>query len=189
MTFLADLCAMVLAQPRALFPAVAGSFYGASGPGSARTFGLLAASPALGALAAGLLSGWLGRVRRQGRAFLVSVVVYGGAVVAFGFSRVLWLGVALLAVSGAADMVSAVYRSTILQVATPDMMRGRLQGVFIVVVAGGPRLGDFTAGSIASVTTETFAIASGGCACIVALGLLAARFRGFARYDSADPRP
>jgi MFS family permease len=185
MTFLVDLCAMVLAQPRALFPAVAGGFYG----GGTRTVGLLAAAPAIGSLAAAVLSGPLGRVRRQGRAVLLCVLVYGAAVAAFGLTRTLFLGVLMLALSGAADMVSSVYRNTILQVATPDAMRGRLQGVFIVVVAGGPRLGDFAAGSVASVTTETFAVVSGGCACMVGVGLLAARYRGFARYDAADPRP
>jgi MFS family permease len=185
MTFLVDLCAMVLAQPRALFPAVAGGFYG----GGTRTVGLLAASPAIGSLVAVIFSGRLGRVRRQGRAILVCVVLYGAAVAAFGLTRALWLGVLFLAVSGAADMVSSVYRNTILQVATPDAMRGRLQGVFIVVVAGGPRLGDFTAGTVASISTEAFAIVSGGCACMVAVGLLAARYRGFARYDALNPQP
>ena len=185
MTFLVDLCAMVLAQPRALFPAAAGGFYG----GGTRTVGLLAAAPAIGSLAAVLVSGPLGRVRRQGLAVLVCVVAYGAAVAAFGLTRVLWLGVLMLAVSGAADTVSSVYRHTILQVATPDAMRGRLQGVFIVVVAGGPRLGDFTAGTVAAISTETFAVISGGCACMVGVGLLAARYRGFARYDATDPRP
>ena len=185
MTFLVDLCAMVLAQPRALFPAIAGGFYG----GGTRTVGLLAASPAIGSLVAVVFSGPLGRVRRQGLAILVCVVAYGAAVAAFGLTRALWLGVLFLAVSGAADMVSSVFRNTILQVATPDAMRGRLQGVFIVVVAGGPRLGDFTAGTVAAISTEAFAVVSGGCACMVAVGLLAARYRGFARYDAADPRP
>ena len=185
MTFLVDLCAMVLAQPRALFPAIAGGFYG----GGTRTVGLLAASPAIGSLVAVVFSGPLGRVRRQGLAILVCVVAYGAAVAAFGLTRTLWLGVVFLALSGAADMVSSVFRNTILQVATPDAMRGRLQGVFIVVVAGGPRLGDFTAGTIAAISTEAFAVVSGGCACMVAVGLLAARYRGFARYDAAAPRP
>ena len=185
MTFLVDLCAMVLAQPRALFPAIAGGFYG----GGTRTVGVLAAAPAIGSLVAVVFSGSLSRVRRQGLAVMICVVLYGAAVAAFGFTRVLWLGVVMLAVSGAADMVSSVYRNTILQVATPDAMRGRLQGVFIVVVAGGPRLGDFTAGSVAAITTETFAVVSGGCACMVAVGLLAARYRGFARYDAVHPRP
>jgi MFS family permease len=185
MTFLVDLCAMVLAQPRALFPAIAGGFYG----GGTRTVGLLAASPAIGSLVAVVFSGPLGRVRRQGRAILVCVVAYGAAVAAFGLTRALWLGVLFLAVSGAADMVSSVFRNTILQVATPDAMRGRLQGVFIVVVAGGPRLGDFTAGTVAAISTEAFAVVSGGCACMVAVGLLAARYRGFARYDAVNPQP
>jgi hypothetical protein len=185
MTFLVDLCAMVLAQPRALFPAVAGGFYG----GGTRTVGLLAASPAIGSLVAVIFSGRLGRVRRQGLAVMVCVVIYGAAVAAFGLTRALWLGVLFLAVSGAADMVSSVFRNTILQVATPDALRGRLQGVFIVVVAGGPRLGDFTAGTVAAISTEAFAIVSGGCACMVAVGLLAARYRGFARYDAVNPQP
>ncbi|MEP6761152.1 MAG: MFS transporter [Sporichthyaceae bacterium] len=185
MTFLVDLCAMVLAQPRALFPAIAGSFFG----GGTRTVGLLAASPAIGSLVAVVFSGPLGRVRRQGRAILVCVLAYGAAVAAFGLTRAVALGVLLLAVSGAADMVSSVFRNTVLQVATPDAMRGRLQGVFIVVVAGGPRLGDFTAGTVAAISTEAFAVVTGGCACMVAVGLLAARYRGFARYDARNPQP
>jgi MFS family permease len=185
MTFLVDLCAMVLAQPRALFPAIAGSFYG----GGTATVGLLSAAPAIGALTAVSVSGWIGRVRRQGRAVVIAVVVYGAAVAALGLTRLLWVGVLVLAVSGAADMVSSVYRNTILQVATPDEMRGRLQGVFIVVVAGGPRLGDFTAGSLATLTSETAAIVAGGSACIAGVTLLAARYRGFLRYDARSPQP
>jgi Transmembrane secretion effector len=185
MTFLVDMCAMVLAQPRALFPAIAISFYG----GGTRTVGLLAASPAMGALVAFAASGWVGRIRRQGRAVLVCVLIYGAAIASVGLTRLLWLGVALLALSGAADIVSSVYRNTILQVATPDALRGRLQGVFIVVVAGGPRLGDFTSGSVASLSTESFAIVAGGCACMTGVVLLGLRYRGFARYDARNPVP
>jgi hypothetical protein len=93
----------------------------------------------------------------------------------------------LLAVSGAADMVSAAYRSTILQVAAPDNLRGRLQGVFTVVVAGGPRMGDFVAGSTAALTTPTFALAAGGLACVVAVMGSSGWQRRFLRYDSAHP--
>jgi hypothetical protein len=96
MTFLADMCAMVLAQPRALFPAVAGGFYG----GGTRTVGLLAAAPAFGAVAAALGSGWTGRVRRQGLAVLIAVTVWSIAVGLFGLSRALWIGVLFLAVAG-----------------------------------------------------------------------------------------
>lgn len=179
------MCAMVLAQPRALFPAVAGGFYG----GGTRTVGLLAAAPAFGAVAAALVSGWTGRVRRQGLAVLIAVTVWGGAVGLFGLSRALWVGVLFLAVAGWADMISAVFRNTILQVATPDELLGRLQGVFIVVVAGGPRLGDFTAGTVATLTSERVAIVAGGMACITVLWLLAVRYPGFARYDARHPQP
>jgi Transmembrane secretion effector len=185
MTFLVDMCAMILAQPRALFPAIALSFYG----GGTRTVGLLAASPAMGALVAFAASGWVGRIRRQGLAVMICVLIYGASIAGLGLTHVLWLGVALLALSGAADIVSSVYRNTILQVATPDAMRGRLQGVFIVVVAGGPRLGDFTSGSVASLTTESFAIVAGGVACMTAVVLLGLRYRGFARYDARHPVP
>jgi MFS family permease len=185
MTFLVDLCAMVLAQPRALFPAMALSFYG----GGSRTVGLLSASPAMGALVAFAASGWVGRIRRQGLAVMVCVLIYGAAIASLGFTRLLWLAVAFLALSGAADIVSSVYRNTILQVATPDEMRGRLQGVFIVVVAGGPRLGDFASGSVASLTSESFAIVAGGSACMIAVVLLGLGLRGFARYDARHPVP
>jgi hypothetical protein len=185
MTFIVDLFAMVLAQPRALFPAVAGGFFG----GGVRTIGLLQAAPAIGSLLAFIFSGWVGKVRRQGVAIAVSVVVYGAAVLAFGFARALWLGVALLAMSGAADMISSAYRSTILQVAAPDNLRGRLQGVFTVVVAGGPRLGDFVAGSGAALTTPTLALAAGGAACMVGVAIASARERQFLSYDGLHPTP
>lgn len=178
MTFAVDLCAMVLAQPRALFPEIADRVLG----GGSRTVGLLQAAPAIGALVAGVSSGWLGRVRRQGLAVIVCVLAYGASVAAFGLAGSLWAGVVFLALSGALDMVSAAYRSTILQVAAPDDMRGRLQGVFIVVVAGGPRLGDVVAGSAGSLLGPTVAVVAGGLACMAATAVLAVRFRGLARY-------
>jgi MFS family permease len=184
MTFLVDLCAMVLAQPRALFPELADTVYG----GGSRTLGLLQAAPAMGALVAAMSSGWLHRVRRQGLAIIVCVVGYGASVAMFGLVGSLWVGVLFLALSGAFDMVSAAFRSTILQVAAPDEMRGRLQGVFVVVVAGGPRLGDLAAGSLGAVVGPTLAVVVGGCACMVATALLAVRFRGFARYDAHAPQ-
>ncbi len=114
------------------------------------------------------------------------MIIYGAAVTAFGFSRVLWLGVLFLPLSGAADLVSAAYRTTILQVAAPDNLRGRLQGVFIVVVSGGPRLGDFIAGSTAFLT-PTIKLAGGGIACIVGVMAFSAWQRGFVAYDAEHP--
>jgi MFS family permease len=178
MTFLVDINAMVFGMPRALFPAVAGLFYA----GGAGTVGLLSAAPAFGAMLGAAFSGGLSRVQRQGLAVLVAVGVWGLSIAVFGVVRLLWLGVLLLAVAGAADMVSAVFRTTILQTATPDALRGRLQGVFIVVVAGGPRLGDVEAGSVASLTNETVSIVSGGLLCVLGVIVLALLFPSFARY-------
>jgi hypothetical protein len=185
MTFLVDINAMVFGMPRALFPAIGVTWF----HGGAGTVGLLAAAPSLGALVGAVTSGWAGRVRRQGYAVLVSVAVWGGSIALFGFTRVLWLALLLLGIAGAADMVSAIFRNTILQVATPDALRGRLQGVFIVVVTGGPRIGDVEAGSVAAAFGTQLSVVSGGLACMAGVGVLAALFPSFTRYDAEDPVP
>jgi hypothetical protein len=180
MTFLVDLCAMVLAQPRALFPAMAAKVYG----GGAGTVGVLQSAPAFGSLLAFLVSGWISRVRLQGLAVVTAVCAYGLAVGSVGLTSLLWVGLIGLAFSGAADMVSAAFRSTILQVAAPDQMRGRLQGVFVVVVAGGPR-----AGSVGELFGERFALVVGGLACVAGVLLAVLRWPGFLRYDARHPEP
>jgi MFS family permease len=185
MTFLVDINAMVFGMPRALFPAIAATWF----HGGAGTVGLLAAAAPVGALVGAATSGWAGRVRRQGLAVLVSVAVWGGSIAAFGFTRTLWLALLLLAIAGAADMVSAIFRNTILQVSTPDALRGRLQGVFIVVVTGGPRLGDTEAGSVAAAFGTQMSVVSGGLACIAGVALLAAAYPSFAAYDGEHPEP
>ena len=185
MTFLVDINAMVFGMPRALFPAIAVNWF----HGGAGTVGLLAAAPPIGALVGAAASGWTGRVRLQGLAVLVSVAVWGGSIGLFGFTRSLWLALLLLAVAGAADMVSAIFRNTILQVSTPDALRGRLQGVFIVVVTGGPRLGDVEAGSVAAAFGTQTSVVSGGLACAAGVALLAAAFPSFAKYDAQNPEP
>jgi MFS family permease len=189
MTFFEDIIAMVFGMPRALFPAIAAQWYGGSIRDVATVLGLLAAAPAAGALLSGVFSGPLGRVRWQGRAIVISIVVWGSAIAAFGGVRWLPLALIFLAIAGAADNVSAVFRSTILQAATPDEYRGRLQGVFTVVVAGGPRLGDVEAGTVAVVFGETVSVISGGIACVLlAIGLSAA-VPEFWRYDARNPVP
>ena len=178
LSFAVDIAAMVLAMPRALFPETAADF---GGRGAA---GWLYAAISIGAVAAGVSSGWIGRVRRQGVALVVAIVAWGLAVAAAGLAPALWLAVLLLALAGAADLVSGVYRQTILQTYAPDEMRGRMQGVFIVVVAGGPRLGDLRAGATAAAFGTTVAWVGGGlaCAALVGLALLVPALR---RYDSA----
>ncbi|MFH9738188.1 MFS transporter [Streptomyces roseolus] len=184
-TFVSDLFAMILAQPKALFPAVAVLWFG----GDAKTTGLLVAAPAFGALLGGVVSGWQNRIRRHGQAILVSVAAWGLAIAAFGLSRNLWIGLLCLAVAGYADTSSMIFRNTMMQVAAPDEMRGRLQGVFIVVVAGGPRLGDFVAGSVADLTSPALAVTGGGLACVLGIGVFSLYARGFRRYDALDPQP
>jgi MFS family permease len=182
MSFLVDIAAMVLAMPRALFPAVADArFHGNVGP--------LYAAIAIGSVVAGLSSGWIGRVRRQGVALVVAIVGWGAAVALSGLAHQLWLVVVLLALAGAADLISAVYRQTILQTYAPDEMRGRMQGVFIAVVAGGPRLGDLRAGGTAAGTGNTFSWVAGGVACMVVVAIAGPLVRSFWRYDAGDHRP
>lgn len=189
MTFYVDIVAMVFGMPRALFPAIAMHWYGESLGTSAARVGLLAAAPAFGAAVVAVFSGPLIRIYRQGFAIVWSIVAWGAAITAFGIVRNLWLAAFFLALAGAADNVSAVYRTTILQLAVPDEYRGRLQGIFTVVVAGGPRLGDFEAGAAAALGGEAFSVISGGLLCIVFTGLLVAWRPSFMRYDSRNPTP
>jgi MFS family permease len=179
LSFAVDIAAMVLALPRALFPEVAAERFGTS------SVGWLYAAIAIGSVAAGLTSGWIGRVRRQGLALVLAVVGWGLAVAAAGLAHSLWLAVALLAVGGAADLVSAVYRQTILQTYAPDELQGRLQGVFIAVVAGGPRLGDLRAGTTAVAFGTTTAWVGGGLAAALIAAALAITFPALARYTRA----
>jgi hypothetical protein len=128
-------------------------------------------------------------VHRHGLAVVCAVLSWGLAIAGFGLVRHLWLGLLLLAAAGCADTVSMIFRNTIMQVAAPDDMRGRLQGIFIVVVAGGPRLGDFESGVVAQITSPAFSVVSGGLACVAAMLLLTARRPGFVRYDARRPSP
>lgn len=178
MSFVVDIIAMAFALPRALFPEMVAERFG----GSPIAFGWLNASIALGSALGGLFSGWVGRVSRQGIALTVVIAVWGASVALAGLAGELWLMVALLAVGGAADLVSAVWRQTILQTYAPDEMRGRLQGVFYVVVAGGPRLGDLRAGLTASAFGVAPAWVGGGLVCAVAVLAAGLAVPSFRRY-------
>jgi Transmembrane secretion effector len=169
--FLIDLNAMIFGMPRALFPALGTGLFG-GGPG---TVGLLYAAPGAGALLGALTAGWVGRVHRQGRAVLAAVSVWGAAITVFGLVSWLPLALGLLAVAGAADVVSAVFRNTILQLTVPDGLRGRLSSIHIAVVTGGPRLGDAESGAVAAIAGPQFAVVSGGLACLAGVALLAWR--------------
>jgi MFS family permease len=184
-TFLIDIDAMVFGMPRALFPALGTTLYG----GGAATVGLLYAAPGAGALVGALLTGWVGSVRRQGRAVIWAVLGWGAAIAVFGLVPWLPLGLALLALAGAADVISAVFRNTILQVTVPDALRGRLSSVHIAVVTGGPALGDVEAGTVAALTSPATSVVSGGVACMVGVALLHRLIPELAAYDAAAGSP
>lgn len=180
MSFVVDIVAMVFAMPRSLYPQVAADrWHGQVGP--------LYAAIAIGSVLAGLSGGWIGRVRRQGVSLTGAIVVWGLCVAVSGLAHQLWLAVLLLAVAGAADLISAVYRQTILQTYAPDQMRGRMQGVFVVVVAGGPRLGDLRAGATASLTSVTLSWVGGGLLCAGGVLVAARSVRSFWQYDAQQP--
>jgi MFS family permease len=190
MSFVVDLIAMILGMPRALFPQMAHQSFGGPVEGGT-TMALLAAAMAVGAVVGGVFSGWLPRIRRQGLAVVVSIVVWGVAMVGFGLAcgladgiarTWLWIALAFLAIGGAADMVSAAFRSTILQQAASDELRGRLQGVFTVVVAGGPRLADAVHGAAAAALGTTVAAAGGGALVVVGVVVAALVVPAFVRY-------
>lgn len=202
MQYVVDVIAMTFGQPLALFPALGTVLLG----GGAVTTGVLTASVAVGTFASSLFSGRVVQYRWHGRGIARAVEVYGAAILLFGV--VLLIGafsppvsasapnIALivaasvaLAVSGASDNVSSIYRNTMMQAAVPDTMRGRLQGVFIVVVAGGPRLGALYAGALASLTTLWFPPLLGGFLVIALVAFLVARSPRFRSYDAASPAP
>ena len=190
MSFVVDLIAMIFGMPRALFPQMAHESFGGPVAGGT-TMALLAAAMSFGAVAGGVFSGWFPRVRRQGLAVIVAIVVWGVAMAGFGVAGglagghgglVLWIALVFLAIGGAADMVSAAFRSTILQEVASDDLRGRLQGVFLVVVAGGPRLADAVHGAAAAAVGTTLAAAGGGGLVVVGVLLASAAVPAFVRY-------
>jgi len=183
-TFAIDIVAMVFGMPRALFPILALTQFhrGES------VVGLLFAAPAVGALIGALTTGWVKNVKHQGQAVIWAVVVWGAGITAFGLVATnLWLGLLFLAIAGAADVISAVFRSTILQLSAPDSMRGRLSGIHILVVTGGPRLGDLEAGLVAQAVSPWASVVSGGLLCIAGAGLVAWIYPELRRYHAGQP--
>lgn len=182
--FTADLVAMVFGMPRALFPILALTQFDRG----VEVVGLLFSAPAVGALLGALTGGWAGRVEHQGRAVLWAVAAWGAGIAAFGLAgSELWLALFFLAIAGAADVVSAVFRGTILQLAVPDSLRGRLSGINYLVVAGGPRLGDLEAGLVASALSPTVSVVSGGVLCIAGAALVAWFMPALRTYRAGDP--
>ena len=198
MTFLLDMAAMFFAMPRALFPVLGATVLG----GDQFTVGLLTAALAAGSVLAGLLSGPLVRLNRHGKACAMAVAGWAVCIMAFGGVVLLASGgwgretvwplaasCVVLVAAGAMDAISMLFRTTILQAATPDALRGRLQGIFIVVVAGGPRLGDAYMGTAGEFVGPGLAAVVGAAVCLVLVVVLVRKFPAFSRYDARDPQP
>lgn len=182
--FLADLDAMILGMPIAVFPALNAAHFG----GSAGVLGLLTGAPAIGGLLGAMLSGPVAQARRPGRMMLAAVAVWGGAVAAFGVASLLWLALPLLVVAGAADSASVVLRATIVQLMVPDRLRGRVTSVDFLVGFVGPDLGNFEAGALASLTSPVISAVSGGLATVVGVGLLGAGMPALASFELRRPQ-
>ena len=178
--FLVDTNAMIFGMPSALFPALAEHRFG----GGAQTVGLLYAAPYAGALVASMLSGWVSHARRHGLIVLVAASLWGVAITIFGFVHSLPLALLFLALAGAADLVSAIFRSAIVLKVTPDSLRGRVTGIEFAQVAAAPTLGNVEAGVVASLTSLRFSIVSGGLACVAGTILIALLVPALRRYDA-----
>ena len=195
MSFVVDIIAMVFGMPRALFPEIAHeSFLGPEEGGL--VFAALFAAIPVGAVLGGVFSGWVSRIHRQGLAVIVCILVWGAAMAGFGLAVALadqWrttmlaVAVAMLVVGGAADMASAAFRMSMLQTAGSDAVRGRLQGIFIVVVAGGPRIADVAHGASAVMVGTAAAAAGGGVLVVVLTVAAAVAVPSFVRYRVTRP--
>ncbi len=177
-TYLVDINAMFFGMPNALFPALARGF------GGAGVLGLLYSAPAVGALVASVTSGWTSRVHRHGLAVLWAAGLWGAAIVGFGLSGQLWLALLFLALAGAADMVSGVFRSTIWNTTIPDHLRGRLAGIELVSYSSGPTLGNVEAGAVAQLAGVRFSVGFGGLMCVAGTLALAVALPAFRSYDA-----
>lgn len=178
-TYLIDINAMFFGMPIALFPAIAESFGGAS-------VGLFYAMPAVGSLVISLTSGWTGKINRHGLAVTIAATIWGIAIIVFGLVSNLWLALFFLALAGAADAVSGVFRMTIWNQTIPDHMRGRLAGIEMISYLTGPYLGNAEAGLVASRFGLRFSVVSGGVMCVLGCGALALLLPKFLRYDGRE---
>lgn len=179
-TYLVDINAMFFGMPNALFPALAAGF------GGAHALGLLYSAPAVGALVASATSGWTGRVHKHGQGVLWAAGLWGVAILGFGLSDWLWLALVFLALAGAADMVSGVFRSTIWNTTIPDALRGRLAGIELISYSTGPTLGNVEAGGVAALTSPRFSVGLGGVLCVAGTLALAVALPAFRAYDARD---
>jgi MFS family permease len=177
-TYAVDIIAMFFGMPFALFPAIA------QGLGGPSVLGLLYAAPSVGYLLFSATSGWSSRVHRHGLGVIVAALAWGLAVIGFGFAANLPTALAFLALAGAADMASGLFRSVIWNQTIPDSLRGRLAGIEMISYTSGPALGNFEAGAVAALTSVRFSVVSGGVLCVIGCLVCAAVLPLFRNYDA-----
>ncbi len=188
-TYLVDIVAMLFGMPMALFPAIA------QGLGGPRVLGLLYAAPAVGSLCFAATSGWTSRVHRHGMGVIVAATLWGVAIIGFGIVPGLVAALVFLALAGAADAMSGVFRSVIWNQTIPDSLRGRLASIELLSYSVGPTLGNFEAGVVASIFSVRVSVVSGGVLCVIGCGLCALALPAFRQYDArkwrstAPPHP
>lgn len=183
--FLADLNATIFGVPTAVFPALALNVFRVGATG----LGFLYSAEAVGAFVATLFSGWVSHIHRQGALIIAAILVWGFAITAFGLTgQIRWLGLFLLAVAGAGDMISAIFRQTILQVEVPDHLRGRLSAFNAMVTTTGPRLGDLEAGAVAALFSPIVSVVSGGVLTVAGIVVLAIATGSLRNYRRSAPR-
>jgi MFS family permease len=180
-TYLVDMNAMFFGMPLALFPALSQDYGGAS------VLGLMYAAPGVGAMVAALASGWTRRVHRHGRAVALAAAGWGVAMVAFGFVHALWLALACLAVAGAMDSISGLFRHTMWNEIVPTHLRGRLAGIEMLSWSSGPTLGGTEAGAVAALAGVRASVVSGGLLCVAGTAVLALLLPRFLAYDARTP--
>jgi MFS family permease len=178
-SYLADLAAMIFAYPNALFPFVAADLH------AGWSVGLMFAAPSVGAIAVTVVSGWMSRVRRHGAAIALAAACWGLLIAGFGLAPDIGIALACLALAGAADMVSGIFRDTLWNQTIPDALRGRLAGVELLSYGVGPSVGQIRAGAVASVTSTRFSLVSGGLLCVGAVGLVCLALPAFPGYRAA----
>ena len=188
-TYVVDIVAMLFGMPMALFPAIA------QGLGGPSVLGFLYAAPSVGSFAFAATSGWTRRIHRHGMGVIVAATLWGVAIIGFGVVPGLVAALAFLALAGAADSMSGVFRQTIWNQTIPDSLRGRLASIELLSYSVGPTLGNFEAGVVASLTSIRFSILSGGVLCVAGCVLCAIALPAFRQYDARryhqapDPRP
>ena len=179
-SYCVDIIAMIFAMPNALFPAMAQSF------GGVKTLGLLYAAPAVGSLLISFFSGWTANIKKDGQAIAIAAALWGAAMIGFGLSSSLWIALFFLALAGAFDSISGIFRSSLWNHIIPHDFRGRLAGIEMISYLSGPRLGDTRAGVMASCFGISTAIVTGGVFCIIGVALCCWYMPKFWKYDSLE---